>query len=541
MKGKQFLLSIGMIFLILLGLVSCRGFEPAAGAAAPAVDKAADSQPELPAVSHSSAQAAVDGTLEQIYSQVNPSVVHIQVVQMNSASGSTPSFPQLPGFPNLPDQPQLNTPTRGEGSGFVWDKEGHIITNNHVIESADDITVVFADGRMIDATLVGADRDSDLAVLKVDLPAEQLQPVSLADSTGLHVGELAVAIGNPFGQEGTMTVGIISALGRLLPVESADVNAPRYNIPDVIQTDAAINPGNSGGVLLNDKGEVVGVTSAIMSAVRSSSGVGFAIPAAIVQQVVPVLIAEGHYEHPYVGISGTTLTPDQAAAMDLPVDQRGALVVEVVAGSPAEKAGLQGSEQQAEINGEQVSVGGDVIIAADGRTINSMDDLITDLSRYAQVNQSYSLTVLRDGREKVIDLTLAARPGTEAENSSAESVESTGGDAYLGIAGMNVTPEIASAMSLPEGQEGVLVTQVEPQSPADSAGLRGSYKPLDSQGQQILVGGDMITAVAGSQVKDMQSLKAILSQARPGDKVNLNIIRDGSEMTVRVELGQRDK
>ncbi len=541
MKSRQFLFSIGMIFLIVLGLVSCSGLEPAASAASPVINTAAASQPELPAASHSTAQAAVDGTLEQIYSRVNPSVVHIQVVQMNGANGSTPSFPQLPGFPNLPDQPQLNTPTRGEGSGFVWDKDGHIITNNHVVESADDITVLFADGRMVDATLVGADRDSDLAVLKVDLPADQLQPVSLADSTGLHVGELAVAIGNPFGQEGTMTVGIISALGRLLPVESADLNAPRYNIPDVIQTDAAINPGNSGGVLLNDQGEVIGVTSAIMSAVRSSSGIGFAIPSAIVQQVVPVLITEGRYEHPYVGISGTTLTPDQAAAMDLTSDQRGALVVEVMAGSPAEKAGLQGSDQQAEINGEQVPVGGDVIIAADGRAISSMDDLITDLNRYAKVNDTYSLTVLRDGREQIIELTLAARPGTVPENSSVESVEAASNSAYLGINGMNVTLDIASAMSLPADQAGVLVAQVVPNSPADNAGLRGSYKPVDSQGQQILVGGDVITAVDGTLVADMQALKSILTQAKPGDKVNLTILRDGKEITVKVELGELNK
>jgi serine protease Do len=358
--------------------------------------------------------------------------------------------------------------------------------------------------------------------------------------TALQVGDLAIAIGNPFGQDGTMTAGIISALGRLLPVETADLSAPHYNIPDVIQTDAAINPGNSGGVLLNDKGEVIGVTSAILSAVRSSSGVGFAIPSAIVQQVVPALITDGHYDHPYVGISGTSLTPDLAQEMDLPADQRGALVIEVMPNSPAEQADLMGSDKQVEIGGQQALVGGDVIIAADGHPIHSMDDLITNLNRYGKVNEVYTLTILRHAREQTIELTLSARPENNPQ-ATIQSAESTTGGAHLGILGVNLAPDINTAMNLPQDQTGVLVVQVEAQSPADDAGLRGSYKPIDVNGQQLMVGGDVITAVNGDRVTTMQGLKTFLAQASPGDKVNLTVLRDGKETAVRVELGELNK
>lgn len=532
---------VGSIVLVaLLGLVACSGIEQPGEVSLPAGNTSVLTQPILPAAANPEIQASRDGTLQEIYRQVNPSVVHIQVVQQAVSGGTNlPALPEIPGFPNLPDLPQQFAPVRGEGSGFVWDQDGHVVTNNHVIDLADEINVVFADGTMADATVVGADPDSDLAVLKVDVAGDRLQPVTLADSTTLEVGDMAIAIGNPFGQEGTMTTGIISALGRLLAVDSEDLAAPRYNIPDVIQTDASINPGNSGGVLLNDQGEVIGVTSAIMSAVRSSSGVGFAIPSAIVQQVVPALISEGHYDHPYIGISGRSMTPDLSKAMGLAEDQRGALVVEVMAGSPAEKAALQGSGKSAEVDGEETPVGGDVIIAADGRPILSMDDLITDLSRYGKVDQAYTLTILRDGREQEVALMLASRP--ESSREAPEVAEAVSGGAFLGIMGTDLTPDINAAMELPEDQTGVLVAQVVADGPADEAGLRGSYKPLALNGQQIEVGGDVITAVDGERVETMQGLKALLNQASAGDQVELTILRDGREMTLQVELGERTK
>ena len=202
------------------------------------------------------------------------------------------------------------------GSGFVWDTQGHIITNNHVIEDADRIRVTFYDGTIAEATLIGADPDSDLAVIKVETDNIELRPVTVGDSRKLKVGQLTVAIGNPFGYQNTMTVGFISGLGRLLPATDNFLGT-NYNIPDIIQTDTSINPGNSGGVLLDSGGRLIGVTTAIATESGSSAGIGFAIPSAIVQQVVPSLISTGRYEHAWLGVSVLTLNPDLAEAMNL--------------------------------------------------------------------------------------------------------------------------------------------------------------------------------------------------------------------------------
>jgi serine protease Do len=474
--------------------------------------------------------AAADGTLEQLYMEVNPSVVHIEVLVDESGAHS-----QIPGLPELPEgAPQ----GRGEGSGFVWDMEGHIVTNNHVVENAEKITVVFNDDTRVEATLAGADPDSDLAVLEVDAPAALLQPVRLGDSSALQVGELAIAIGNPFGQEGTMTVGIISALGRLLPVDTQNPLAPRFNIPDIIQTDAAINPGNSGGVLLNDRGEVIGVTTAIISPSSSSSGIGFAIPSAITEKVVPALIADGRYEHAYLGISGGSLMPELAEAMGLPADQRGTLVAEVVPGGPAEKAGLLGSEEGVEIDGQPVPVGGDVIIAFDGQPILEMDDLIAYLDRSTHVGQTVSLTVLRQGEEVNVEVTLAARPERNEPQALSEA-DLPASRAWLGMFGLPLVPELAKALELPAEQTGILVQQVEADSPADEAGLRGSYKPVIIDGFEVLVGGDVIVAVNGTEVTGLTELLDILANAEPGDELTLDLLRDGEQMQLEVSLEER--
>ena len=334
--------------------------------------------------------ADIEASLESIYSQTNPSVVNIQVV--------------LPATPSRPGGGAL-------GSGFVWDSQGNLVTNNHVVDGASRITVTFYDGTTVEASLVGADSDSDLAVIKVNTNAIQLQPVTMADSTQLKVGQLAIAIGNPFGLQGTMTVGFVSALGRLLPTNE-NVAGPTYSISDIIQTDAAINPGNSGGVLLDDTGKVIGVTSSIATTSGTSAGVGFAIPSAIVQQVVPALIKTGHYDHPYFGISVVSLNPDLAGAMNLPSSQRGALVGTVTAGSPADKAGLQASQTQVTINGQQGFVGGDVIVGYNSQVVKSADDLITFLARSGSVGQTVSLTVLRGGQQIQVQVTLRVRPSS---------------------------------------------------------------------------------------------------------------------------------
>jgi 2-alkenal reductase len=330
------------------------------------------------------ANANVERTVESIYTRVSPSVVTIQV--------------QLQGGGAL-------------GSGFVWDSQGDIVTNNHVVDGATSITVTFFDGTTAEASLVGADADSDLAVIKVSANAVQLQPVTMADSTQLKVGQLAIAIGNPFGLKNTVTVGYISALGRILPANENAVGTT-YSIPDIIQTDAAINPGNSGGVLLDDTGKVIGVTSSIETTSGSSAGVGFAIPSAIVQQVVPALIKTGHYVHPYLGVEVISLDPALATAMNLSPNQLGALVETVIVGSPADKAGIEASQTPVTINGQQLLVGGDVIIAYNGQTVKSSDDLITFLADTGSVGQTITLTVLRGGHQIQIQVTLGARPSS---------------------------------------------------------------------------------------------------------------------------------
>ena len=444
---KQSLTLTSVVVLVAMLLSACSGTIPAVSEKAaavldaqlqkilpaeaqagsqPAAQKQAEATPAIPI--EPGLLAAYESALGNVYTQVNPSVVNIRILTQQSAalpgSQQFPNFPffNMPGFPGMPKAPQSpnqqspETPQYSQslGSGFVWDKAGHIVTNNHVVDGADKIEVTFQDGTIVAAERVGVDPDSDLAVIKVEVPAEQLHPVEMGASDGLRVGQLAIAIGNPFGLEGTMTVGIISALGRSLPAGELNFSSgPVYRIPDVIQTDAPINPGNSGGVLVNDLGQVIGVTFAIESPAGANAGIGFAIPASIVERVVPVLIEKGSYAHPYLGISGASLTPDLAKAMDLETSQRGALVAEVVAGSPADKAGLHGSDRQITIDGQQVSVGGDVIIAIDDQPVKEMDDLIAYLSAHTEVGQKVSLTVLRDGKEKRLEATLAARPSQD--------------------------------------------------------------------------------------------------------------------------------
>ncbi len=346
----------------------------------------------------------LDTAFETVYNQVNPSVVTIEVSQQAAARSGNPNVPGLAPFG------QQQQAQRALGSGFVWDTQGHIVTNNHVVDGASQILVTFSDGNMVTGKVVGADSQSDLAVVQVNVPAAQLHPVRIADSTKVKVGEMVIAIGNPFGEQNTMTTGIVSALGRSLPVDNGVAQGPTYTIPDVIQTDAPINPGNSGGVLVDSQGQLIGVTSAIESPVNASNGIGFAIPSAIVQRVIPALIQSGHFDHPYLGVSGTTLTPSIAQAMGLQAGQRGALVGDVTSGGPASKAGLVGSTRQATIDGNTTTVGGDVIVGMDGQAVRSFDDVIAYLASSTQVNQTVTLTVLRDGKEQSIKVTLAARP-----------------------------------------------------------------------------------------------------------------------------------
>ncbi len=324
--------------------------------------------------------------LTAIYKKVNPSVVNITVRQRAGLRGDEEDF-----F------------TEGQGSGFVWDKRGYIVTNDHVVADAAEVEVTFWNDVMALATVVGADPDTDLAVIRVDVDPDQLIPVELGDSDTVQVGDRAIAIGNPFGYEGTMTVGIVSAVGRSIPSMTS------FQIPEAIQTDAAINPGNSGGPLLDTQGRVIGVNAQIRSLVRANSGVGFAIPVNLVKRVVPALIERGRYEHPWLGISGQTITPLMAQALELPVE-RGILIAEVIAGSPAKQAGLRPGARTKMYKGRPVSVGGDIIVQIDDRPLNNFDDLLIYLTRYTSPGQEVILTVIRDGERVEVPVILGTRP-----------------------------------------------------------------------------------------------------------------------------------
>jgi len=295
--------------------------------------------------------------------------------------------------------------SNGVGSGFVFDKNGHIITNEHVIQNSDTVTVTFLDGRSYNAEVIGADAATDIAVIKVNADPSLLKPLHIGDSSNLKVGMGVAAIGNPFGLSGTMTSGIVSALGRLLPQDTG------FSIPDVIQTDAAINPGNSGGPLLNSRAEVVGINTAIQSATGEFTGVGFSIPSNTIAKIVPKLIADGSYSHPWVGISGRDINPALATALNL-VDARGFLIVNVVEGSPAEKAGLKGSDETREVEGVEYPFGGDVILAVDGNVVRQIDDILIHLQRYKSVGDEMVLEVLRDGRVTNFVVELDERPNS---------------------------------------------------------------------------------------------------------------------------------
>jgi S1-C subfamily serine protease len=296
-------------------------------------------------------------------------------------------------------------PQEGTGSGFVYDNEGHIVTNYHVIENAEQLTVTFADGQTYDANVVGSDATNDLAVISIDGKANLPAPLVLGDSDSLQVGEFVLAIGNPFGLQQTLTTGVVSALGRV--IQSPEDN--RF-IGEAIQTDAAINPGNSGGPLLDLSGQVIGVNSQIISASGTSSGIGFAVSASTVQRVVPQLIAHGEYAHPWLGVQLLSLTSANVSALkeagvDVPVES-GVMVLEAVAGGPADSAGIRGGSRVVRIGNYQVPVGGDIITAIDGHALANTQDLTVYLETETTVGKSVEVTIVRNGVEQVVPVVL---------------------------------------------------------------------------------------------------------------------------------------
>lgn len=332
----------------------------------------------LPAVITSEEEA-----LKALYAMVNPAVVNITVYLLENDQ-------VLPA---------------SQGSGFLYDTERHIVTNAHVVDGAEQIDVTFSDGTIRAAEIVGEDLHSDLAVIQVEEVPAGINPLPLGSLEDVVVGQNVVAIGNPFGLEGTLTRGIVSALGRTIPALTT------FSIPQAIQTDAAINPGNSGGPLLNLRGEVIGVNAQIETGDgnNANSGVGFAIPVNIVQKVAPSLIQNGTYDWPWLGVRGSSLDLGTIQAMDLPVD-KGAYLWQIIEGGPAEKSGLVGASRTVEYEGRSVDVGGDVVTAIDGQPVESFDDLLIYVSLNGTPGQEVTLTILRDGEYRDVKVVLEKRP-----------------------------------------------------------------------------------------------------------------------------------
>ena len=296
------------------------------------------------------------------------------------------------------------------GSGFVYDDIGHIITNHHVVSGGGNrLDVTFPDGSVYRASLIGSDPSADIAVLYVQgVPKEKLLSLPLADSSGVQVGERVAAIGNPFGLSGSLSTGIVSGVGRQIPAQEGE----GFTIPDIIQTDAPINPGNSGGPLLNMRGEVIGINSAIYSTTGQFAGVGFAIPSNTISQIVPSLITTGSYQHPWLGVAGSDMTPSIADRLGLD-EPRGFLVMDVVAGSPAEKAGIKRGNEDVVIDGIPIKLGGDVIIGIDNNTVRRIDDILAYVETEKAIGHDLKLTILRDGQTVEVTATLAPRPSQQ--------------------------------------------------------------------------------------------------------------------------------
>ena len=320
-------------------------------------------------------------TLIELFEKSEESVVKIKVERIGSA-----------------------TDTGGVGSGFVYDNLGHIITNAHVVDGANKTTVTFLDGSQYNAEIIGEDRFTDIAVIKVSEKPRLLHPLQMGDSSLLQVGEQVAAIGNPFGLSGSMTSGIVSQMGRLIATPDT-----AFSIPDVIQTDAAINPGNSGGPLLNMKGQVIGINTAIQSLTGEFVGIGFAVPSNTVSKIVPALIEDGKYHHPWIGITGQDIDPDLAQALQLK-QAKGFMIITVVDGSPADKAGLKGRTITLEVGDKKYPAGGDIIISVDDKEVRKISDILIHLQREKSVGDTMVLGVLRDGEFLHITLELVERP-----------------------------------------------------------------------------------------------------------------------------------
>jgi 2-alkenal reductase len=351
--------------------------------AVPEVDAVSALEALPQTVSYSLGDTKEEMSLVELYAMVNPAVVNITIYRVES---------------------DVLLPV-GQGSGFVYDGDGHIVTNAHVVQDAEGVEVTFSDGTIREAEVIGEDLNSDLAVVHVDDIPGEVTSLPLASMETLAVGQTVVAIGNPFGLDGTLTRGVISALGRSIPALTP------FTIPQSIQTDAAINPGNSGGPLLNMYGEVIGVNDQIRTdgINNSNLGVGFAIPVSMVHLIIPDLIQNGEHDWAWLGVRGSSLTPPLVEAMDLPVED-GAYFADILPGGPAAKAGLEGEDETVTIDKRLVSIGGDVVTAIDGRPVRSFDDLLIYIALEAEPGEQVALTIWRNGEFLEVTVTLDDRP-----------------------------------------------------------------------------------------------------------------------------------
>jgi serine protease Do len=461
------------------------------------------------------ANAALDDTQNAFVSvaqRVTPAVVSVSAERTTRPQDMRNRIRQLPPeFQQFFDQPQQPRTQEAQGSGFIVTKDGYILTNNHVVEGADEVKVALLDHRSFKARVIGHDAQTDVAVLKID--AGDLPTVALGDDSKTRVGEWALAIGNPFGLDFTVTAGIISAKGRSTELRS--LNSDKYAIQDFIQTDAAINPGNSGGPLVNIRGEVVGINSAIASETGSYTGYGFAIPITLAKTVMDDIIAHGHVRRAILGAAILDLTPEDAAAAKLK-EIAGVKIESFTEGSPAEKAGMEP---------------GDIVVKIDGKPVDRMSTL-QRMIRTHQPGDVVDLEIVRYGDHKDFKVKLAEAPS--ADNTVAASdrparesapVAVTASAKKLGIVVEALTPEIMKAMSLSASQHGVVVKEVEPGGPAES----------QIEATDIITG--VIFPEPKTAISSVDDLQRVLSKLKTGDYIGLSVMRGPSSMVVNLRVG----
>jgi S1-C subfamily serine protease len=446
-----------------------------------------------------------------------------------------------------------------QGSGFVYDDLGHIVTNYHVVGDPQETNlyerafhITFLDGTTYLGRVIGADLYSELAVMTVEnITRESLVPLPLGNSSQLRIGQPVVAVGNPFGLSGSMTEGIVSGLGRILPssVPQGDLllrqeDTASFLIPNIIQTDAVINPGNSGGPLLTTGGEVIGMNTAILSNTGVYAGVGSAIPSDIIKKVVPELISTGTYRHPYIGIAGVDMSPEIADEMGLN-GSRGFLVTEVTSRSPAERSGIRGGGALTDINGRQIELGGDVIVEVDNVTVRKIEDLLSYLQSERSIGETVILNVIRDGKNQEIGMTLAARPTQQQQEIEQRQQERP----TLGINSINMTEQIAARMNLTQMQQqplsddqdgergGVLVVDVFADGPAEKAGIRGGYIVADINRTPIEIGGDVIVRIDDTMIRNVDALNKFIDNENIGDRIQVTVVRDSRLISIPVIVG----